>query len=66
MFFVELKPAPYDDTYKVEYLQQRKIKFEPPKHKRAQCAVNGMATLKQEASNVTVIIRQSSANVKKD
>jgi hypothetical protein len=25
-----------------------------------------MATLKQEASNVTVIIRQSSANVKKD
>jgi hypothetical protein len=41
MFFVELKPAPNnEDIYKVEYLQQHKIKFEPPKHKRdvAQCA----------------------------
>jgi hypothetical protein len=35
MFFVELKPAPNNkDMYKVEYLQECKIKFEPPKHKR--------------------------------
>lgn len=41
MFFVELKPASNNkDIYNVEYLQQCKIKFEPPKHKRdiVQCA----------------------------
>jgi hypothetical protein len=41
MFYVELKPAPNNkDIFLVEYLQQCKIKFEPPKHKReiAQCA----------------------------
>jgi hypothetical protein len=43
MFFVELKPAPNNkDIYNVEYLQQRKIHFEPPKYKRdlqlVQCA----------------------------
>jgi hypothetical protein len=41
MFFVELKPALNNkDIFLVEYLQQCKIKFEPPKHKRdiAQCA----------------------------
>jgi hypothetical protein len=35
MFFVELKPAPNSkDMFNVEYIQQCKIKFEPPKHKR--------------------------------
>jgi hypothetical protein len=41
MFSVELKPAPNNkDIFLVEYLQQCKIKFEPPKHKEdiAQCA----------------------------
>jgi hypothetical protein len=41
MFFVELKPAPNNkDIFNVEHIQQCKIKFEPPKHKRdiAQCA----------------------------
>jgi hypothetical protein len=41
MFFVELKPAPNNkDIFLMEYLQQCKITFEPPKHKReiAQCA----------------------------
>jgi hypothetical protein len=41
MFFVELKPAPnIKDIFTVEYIQQCKIKFEPPKHKKdiAQCA----------------------------
>jgi hypothetical protein len=41
MFFVELKPAPNNkDTFNVEYIQQCKIKFKPPKHKKdiAQCA----------------------------
>jgi hypothetical protein len=40
-FFIELKPAPNNkDIFNVEYIQQCKIKFEPPKHKRdiAQCA----------------------------
>jgi hypothetical protein len=40
MFFVELKPAPNNkDIFNVEYIQQCKIKLEPPKHKRdiAQC-----------------------------
>jgi hypothetical protein len=75
MFFIELKPAPNTkDIYEVEYLQQCKIKFEPLKHKRdiAKCAVKDMgtqkiiATLNQDVSMVPVIIRQSSANVKKD
>jgi hypothetical protein len=75
MFFVELKQAPNNkDIHEVEYLQQCKIKFELPKHKRdiAQRAVKDMgtqktiATLNQDASNVLVIILQSSANVKKD
>jgi hypothetical protein len=74
MFFVELKPATNNkDIYDV-YLQQYKIKFKTPKHKRdiAQCAVKNMgtqkttATLNQDASNVLVIILQSSASVKKD
>jgi hypothetical protein len=35
MFFVEFKPASNNkDIFLVEYLQQYKIKFEPPKHKR--------------------------------
>jgi hypothetical protein len=35
MFFVELKPAPNNkDIFLMEYLQQCKIEFEPPKHKR--------------------------------
>ena len=41
MFFVELKPAPNNkDIFNVEYLQQCKIKFEPPRQKReiVQCA----------------------------
>jgi hypothetical protein len=41
MFFVDLKPAPNNkDIFKVEYLQQCRITFEPPKPKReiAQCA----------------------------
>jgi hypothetical protein len=41
MFFVDLKPAPNNkDIFNAEFLQQCKIKFEPPKHKRdiAQCA----------------------------
>jgi hypothetical protein len=41
MFFVDLKPAPNNkDIFNVEFLQQCKIKFEPPKHKRenAQCS----------------------------
>jgi hypothetical protein len=34
MFFVELKPAPNNkDIFNVEYIQQRKIKFEQPIHK---------------------------------
>jgi hypothetical protein len=60
--------------YEVEYLQQCKLKFEPPKHKREilQCAnceryghTKTIAT-NQDASNALVIILQSSANVKKD
>jgi hypothetical protein len=41
MFFVELKPAPNNkDVFTVKYIQQSKIKFEPPKHNRdiAECA----------------------------
>jgi hypothetical protein len=41
MFFVELKPAGNNKViFNVEYIQQCKIKFEQPKHKRdtAQCA----------------------------
>jgi hypothetical protein len=35
MFFVDLKPAPNNkDILQVEFLQQCKIKFEPPNHKR--------------------------------
>jgi hypothetical protein len=34
MFFVELKPVPNNDTINIEYVQECKIKFEPPKHKR--------------------------------
>jgi hypothetical protein len=40
MFFVDLKPAPNNkDVFNVECIQQCKIKFEPPKHKRdiSQC-----------------------------
>jgi hypothetical protein len=34
MFFVDLKPVPNNkDIFDVEFLQQCKIKFEPPKHK---------------------------------
>jgi hypothetical protein len=74
MSFVELKPAPNKDVYNVEYLQQCKIKFKLPKHKRniAQCAVKDMGTqktidtLNQDVSNVLVIIRESGANMKKD
>jgi hypothetical protein len=41
MFFVDLKPAPNNkDIFNVWFIQQCKIKFEPPSHKRniAQCA----------------------------
>jgi hypothetical protein len=35
MFFVEPKPAPNNkDLFHVEYIQQCKIKFELPKHRR--------------------------------
>jgi hypothetical protein len=35
MFFVDLKPAPNKkDIFDLEFLQQYKIKFEAPKHKR--------------------------------
>jgi hypothetical protein len=35
LFFVELKPAQNNkDIFHVEYIQQCKIKFEPPKHER--------------------------------
>jgi hypothetical protein len=40
-FFAELKPAPNNkDIFNVEYIQQCKLQFEPPKHKMdiAQCA----------------------------
>jgi hypothetical protein len=39
-FFVETKPARNNDIFNAEYIQQCKIKFEPPEHKRdiAQCA----------------------------
>jgi hypothetical protein len=49
MFFVDLKPATNNkDIFNVEYLQQCKVKFEPPKQKIniAQCAVSAMATQK--------------------
>jgi hypothetical protein len=41
MFFVELKPATNNKAiFNVEYIQQCKIKLEPPTHKRdiAKCA----------------------------
>jgi hypothetical protein len=41
MYFVDLKPAPYNkDLFNVEYIQQCKIEFEPPQHERdiSQCA----------------------------
>jgi hypothetical protein len=41
MFFVDLKPVPNNkDIFNMEYIQQGKIKFELPNHKRdiAQCA----------------------------
>jgi hypothetical protein len=41
MFFTELKPAANNKRiFNAEYKQQRRIEFEPPKHKRdiAQCA----------------------------
>jgi hypothetical protein len=41
MFFDELRLAPNNkEIFNVEYLQLRKIRFEPPKHKRdiTQCA----------------------------
>jgi hypothetical protein len=44
--FVELKPAPNNDIYEIKYLQQCKIKFEPPKHEIAHCAVKDMGTQK--------------------
>jgi hypothetical protein len=51
MFFVDLKPAPNNkDIFDVEFLQQCRIKFEPPRHKQeiAHCALiaNAMATQK--------------------
>jgi hypothetical protein len=41
VFLVELKPVPNNGAiFNVEYIQQCKIKFKPPKHKRhiVQCA----------------------------
>jgi hypothetical protein len=41
MFFVDLKPALNNkDIFDIEFHQQCKIKFEPPRHKReiAQCS----------------------------
>jgi hypothetical protein len=41
MSFVEMKPVPNNkDIFNAEYIQQCKIKFEPPRHKKdiAQCA----------------------------
>jgi hypothetical protein len=35
LFFVDLKPAPTNKSiFDVEYLNQCKIKFEPPRHRR--------------------------------
>jgi hypothetical protein len=35
MFFIDLQPAPNNkDIFNVEFLQQCKIRFEPPKHTR--------------------------------
>jgi hypothetical protein len=61
MFFVELRAAPHNkDIYEIEYLQECKIKFQPPKHERdiEQCVAKdiGTKTLNQVASNVPVII----------
>jgi hypothetical protein len=40
MFFVDLKPAPNNkDIFLVEYLQQCKITFEPPKQKKGHCTM---------------------------
>jgi hypothetical protein len=49
MFFLDLKPATNNkDIFNIKYLQQCKVKFEPPKQKGniAQCAVSAMATQK--------------------
>jgi hypothetical protein len=59
MFFVDLKPAPNNKViFNVEFIQQCKIKFEPPKHKRDialceavrdMCTPKIIATLNQDA-----------------
>jgi hypothetical protein len=52
MFFVDLKLAPNNkDIFDVEFVQQCKIKFEPPKHKQeiaqcSNCQCYGMGTQK--------------------
>jgi hypothetical protein len=41
MFFIDLQPAPNNKAiFQMEFLQHRKIRFEPPKHSRdiPQCA----------------------------
>jgi hypothetical protein len=55
MFFVEMKPAPNKkDIFNVDYIQQCKIKFEQPKHKRniAQC-VNCQSMAHQKLTSQT-------------
>jgi hypothetical protein len=48
MFFVELKPAQNNkDIFSAEYIQQCKIKFEPPKHK-------GIVLHVQTADDITI------------
>jgi hypothetical protein len=76
MFFVDLKPVPNNkDAFNVEYIQQCKIKFKPPKHKRdnAQCAnskryghTKNYCHLKPKCVNVQVAICQGSVTIRKD
>jgi hypothetical protein len=47
VFFVDLKPAPNNkDIFQIEYLQQCKITFEPPKQKKGHCTMCQLSTLR--------------------
>jgi hypothetical protein len=75
MYFVELKPALNNkDIFKVEYIQQCKTIFKPPKHKRdiVQCAncqryghFKNYCHLKPRWSNAQVTTSQTSTTEKK-
>jgi hypothetical protein len=66
MFFVDLKSAPNNENiFNVEYIQQCKLKFELPKHRRdiAHCAIcqryghkESTVTSNRDESNVQVTI----------